>query len=89
MIFNTFTLPEVIKVAPLQHLRGLDTKGVRVSRDYKEYTFRDLFTNADLMMRYAIIILGGTQTTGYGKFVMAKALACHIVEGLTSAKKLP
>ena len=53
------------------------------------YMLMDVFTRSELMSRYAIIILGCNDTTGYGKSVVATALACHYATSYAESKDMP
>ena len=80
LVFDAYTPPSTIKVPPLEHIMNLDLKGHRlqeVTKKREYHSLKDVFTNASLMSRYAILILGANQTTGFGKSAVAKALACH------------
>ena len=92
LVFDAYSPPPSVKVPPLEHIMNLDLQGRRlqeVTRQWEYYTLKDVFTNASLLNRYAVLILGANQTTGFGKSAVAKALACHYSQCCVESARLP
>jgi hypothetical protein len=83
--------PEV-DIVPLESLRNLGvTLGRRlrgVNQGYEAHSLYDVLTSPGLMNRYAILLLGSLDTTGYGKSQYAKRLAVEWSKAMCRALNL-
>jgi hypothetical protein len=92
LLFSAYDHPSTLKVPPLTELINLDLVGHRlqeISMQYEHWTLRNLFERADLMSKYAVLILGSNRTTGYGKSALAKALATHYSQCWVESQRMP
>ena len=75
MLINAFN-PKTL-VCPMELLINMGQEGYRlkeVEMRNEVYTLRQLLTNAEIMSRYTILILGANGTTGFGKTQFALRL---------------
>ena len=80
-------------VVPLTHLIGLEHQGRRFKErtrgESELVTLDGLFRDARHMSKHAVLILGESSTTGYGKTQMALRLGMEWARAMTEAQQLP
>ena len=79
MMINAFN-PKTL-VCPMELLINMGQEGCRlkeVEMHNEVYSLRQLLTNAEIMSRYTILILGANGTTGFGKTQFALRLYTYI-----------
>ena len=79
MMINAFN-PKTL-VCPMELLINMGQEGCRlkeVEMHNEVYSLRQLLTNAEIMSRYTILILGANGTTGFGKTQFALRLYIYI-----------
>jgi hypothetical protein len=80
--FNPLALTDADWVPAASKFINLDQKGLRlqeVTGNMEYITLAQLFSNPGLMSKCSIILLGGNETTGFGKTTIAKSLAASYV----------
>ena len=90
MMFNAHAPP--FPIAPLEMLCGLSQKGENleaVSATKHFYELKQLFCDSSLLLRFGILLLGGNNSTGFGKSQCALRLACEWAKAYCQAHDLP
>ena len=91
LVFSVDSPP--FPVIPLSHLINLEQQGRRLMERTagacEVVSLMDLFENATIMTKYAVLILGKSSTTGYGKTQLALRLAMEWAAAMTDAAQLP
>jgi hypothetical protein len=90
MTFNAFDVP--FPVIPLEMLVNLGQQGTRlqeVELTNNLYTLDDILTDASIMERYAILLLGANTTTGFGKTQCALRMGIEWCVAMNRALNLP
>ena len=81
LLFNAYDPP--FKVCPLDKFINMCQVGTRlkeVALTEETYTLRDLFCRSSLLQNFAVILLGATATTGFGKTQFTLRLAMEWVK---------
>jgi hypothetical protein len=87
---NAYNVP--FPVVPLECLMGLQQTGTRlreVELTTQSYKLEDLFLDASIMQKHAVLLLGSNRTTGFGKTQMALRLAIEWCIAMNKASKSP